>query len=67
VSTKLLKIKQIRSSIDVNKNHKRILEALGLGRIGKERIHRDTPQIRGMIEKVKYLIEVEEIKEEQNG
>ncbi|HHF53072.1 MAG TPA: 50S ribosomal protein L30, partial [candidate division WOR-3 bacterium] len=39
------------------------LEALGLGRIGKERIHRDTPQIRGMIKQVSYLIEVEEIEE----
>ncbi|MEO0266141.1 MAG: 50S ribosomal protein L30 [candidate division WOR-3 bacterium] len=58
-------MKQIKSSIDVNKKHKLILEALGLGRIGKEKIHRDTPQIRGMIDKVKYLIEVEEIEEEK--
>ncbi|MEO0236009.1 MAG: 50S ribosomal protein L30 [candidate division WOR-3 bacterium] len=65
MSNKLLKVKQIKSSIDVNKKHKLILEALGLGRIGKERIHRDTPQIRGMIDKVKYLIEVEEIEEEK--
>lgn len=65
MSNKLLKVRQIKSSIDVNKKHKLILEALGLGRIGKERIHRDTPQIRGMIEKVKYLIEVEEIEEER--
>ncbi|MEO0272513.1 MAG: 50S ribosomal protein L30 [candidate division WOR-3 bacterium] len=65
MSNKLLRVKQIKSSIDVNKKHKLILEALGLGRIGKERIHRDTPQIRGMIDKVKYLIEVEEIEEEK--
>lgn len=65
MSNKLLKVKQIKSSIDVNKKHKLILEALGLGRIGKEKIHRDTPQIRGMIDKVKYLIEVEEIEEEK--
>jgi large subunit ribosomal protein L30 len=58
-------VKQIKSSIDVNKKHKLILEALGLGRIGKERIHRDTPQIRGMIEKVRYLLQVEEIEEEK--
>ncbi|MGB9824393.1 MAG: 50S ribosomal protein L30 [Candidatus Hydrothermia bacterium] len=65
MSDKLLKVKQIKSSIDVNKKHKLILEALGLGRIGKERIHRDTPQIRGMIEKVRYLLQVEEIEEEK--
>lgn len=60
---KKLRVRQIRSSIDVNKRHKKTLEALGLGRIGKERIHRDTPQIRGMIKQVSYLIEVEEIEE----
>lgn len=60
---KKLRVKQIRSLIDVNKKHKRTMLALGLGKIGKERIHNDTPQIRGMIEQVKYLIEVEEIEE----
>lgn len=65
MSEKLLKVRQIKSSIDVNKKHKLILEALGLGKRGKERIHRDTPQIRGMIEKVMYLLQVEEIEEEK--
>nr|MBP9037021.1 50S ribosomal protein L30 [Candidatus Cloacimonas sp.] len=34
------------------------------GKIGKSRIHNDTPSIRGMINKVAYLLKVEELKEE---
>ncbi len=60
---KKLRVKQIKSLIDVNKKHKRTVRALGLGRIGKVRIHNDTPQIRGMIKQVEYLLEVEEIEE----
>jgi large subunit ribosomal protein L30 len=37
---------------------KRIIEALGLGKINKVKEHNDTPQIRGMIDKVKHLVEV---------
>ncbi|HOK23183.1 MAG TPA: 50S ribosomal protein L30 [Candidatus Hydrothermia bacterium] len=65
MSQKLLKIKQIRSSIDVNKNHKLTLRALGLGELGKSKIHRDTPEIRGMIKQVEYLLKVEEVEEEK--
>lgn len=53
-----IKIKQIRSTIDRPANQKRIIEALGLGRINKVREFNDTPQIRGMIYKVKHLVEV---------
>lgn len=65
MSQKLLKVQQIKSSIDVDKRHKLTLRALGLGRIGKTKIHRDTPQIRGMINQVAYLLRVEEIEEEK--
>ncbi len=42
-------------------NHKKILEALGLRKIGQTVEHEDTPSIRGMIQKVDYLVETEEI------
>lgn len=58
-----IKITQIRSVIDRPKNQKLTIEALGLGRPSWEKVHEDTPQIRGMIEKVKHLVKVEEIKE----
>ncbi len=60
---KKLKIKQIRSIIDRPKKQKRTIEALGLGRPNYVKIHNDTPQIRGMIEKVSHLVTVEEIEE----
>jgi large subunit ribosomal protein L30 len=41
------------------------LKALGLGRIGKTKVHQDTPQIRGMVKQVEYLLKVEEIEEDK--
>lgn len=59
-----LKVTQIRSTINRIESHKRVIESLGLGRIGKSRIHDDSPAVRGMINKVGYLLKVEEIKGE---
>ena len=58
-----IKIRQIRSIIDRPKRQKLTIEALGLGRPNWEIIHNDTPQIRGMINKITHLVKVEEIKE----
>ena len=58
-----IKIIQTRSIIDRPKIQKRTIEALGLGRPNWERVHNDTPQIRGMIRKVTHLVRVEEIKD----
>ena len=56
-----LKITQTRSSNRKPKPQRRTLEALGLRRIRHAVTHEDTPQIRGMIEKVHHLVAVEEI------
>ncbi len=58
---KTLRIKQIRSKIGRPARQKRTLEALGLRKINHEREIQATPQVLGMIEKVKHLITVEEI------
>ncbi len=58
-----IKVIQIRSIIDRPKDQKATIEALGLGRPNWERIHNDTPQIRGMLKKVSHLVKVEEIKD----
>lgn len=58
-----LRITQTRSIIDRPKRQKLTIEALGLGRPNWNKIHNDTPQIRGMINKVSHLVKVEEIKE----
>ena len=58
---KKLRIKQVRSIIGRPHRQKRTMEALGLRRINHTREVVATPQILGMIEKVKHLITVEEI------
>ena len=57
-----LKITQIRSSSDRGAKQRGTTRALGLKRLGQSVVHEDKPEIRGMIEKVKHLVTVEEIK-----
>ena len=54
-----LKITQIKSQIRCLKKHKRTMEALGLRHPRATVIHNDTPQIRGMITSIEYLVHVE--------
>ncbi len=54
-----IKITQIRSRIDQTKRQKATLDALGLTKMHKTVEHEDTPQILGMVEKVKHLVSVE--------
>ncbi len=53
-----LVITQRRSAIGRAQNQKDTIKALGLTRLHQRVEHTDTPQIRGMVEKVKHLIEV---------
>jgi len=53
-----IQIKLIKSPIGRLEGHKRTIEALGLRKIGQIVEKEDTPQIRGMIEKVNYMVEV---------
>lgn len=58
-----IKVIQTRSIIDRPVRQKRTIEALGLGRPNWEKIHNDTPQIRGMIRKISHLVKVEKVKD----
>jgi len=58
-----LKVRQVRSVIGSKQDHKRTVRALGLKRIQDSRVHEDTPQIRGMLHKVRHLVQVEEVEE----
>jgi len=58
-----LKITQVRSTIGCQDKQIATMEALGLRKIRAVKIHDDNPVIRGMIEKVKHLVTVEEIQE----
>ena len=57
-----LKITQTKSVIDRPKDQKLTIKALGLGRPNYTKEHNDTPQIRGMVNKVSHLVKVEEFK-----
>ncbi len=56
-----LVITQRRSAIGRAKSQKATIEALGIKRLYQQVVHDDTPQIRGMIAKVKHLVTVEEV------
>jgi large subunit ribosomal protein L30 len=58
-----LKVTQTKSVIGSKEGHKRTVRALGLRRIRDEKVHEDTPQVRGMIHKVRHLIKVEEVEQ----
>ena len=54
-----LKITQTRSAIGQSAAHRGTLRALGLGRIGKTAEHKDGPELKGMLRKVRHLVSVE--------
>ena len=55
-----IKVKQVRSRIGRPKDQKRTLDALGLRKINAVVEHEATPQILGMVSKIKHLITVVE-------
>lgn len=58
--TKKIKVTQVASTNGRLKAHKACITGLGLRRIGHAVEVEDTPSIRGMINKVNYLVRVEE-------
>ncbi len=56
-----LKVTLTKSIIGSKKDQIATVAALGLTKIRSEKVHADTPQIRGMIKKVNHLVKVEEI------
>lgn len=55
-----MKITLVRSVIGRPENQVRTVQALGLRRIGQTRELKDTPAVRGMVNTVKHLLEVQE-------
>ncbi len=56
-----LKITQVKSVIDRNVRQKLTIKAMKLGKPNYSVVMPDNPQTRGMINKVKHLVQVEEI------
>ena len=61
IEMKKLRIKQIKSGIDRPARQKRTLIALGITKMNRAREVEASPQVLGMINKVKHLLSVEEI------
>ena len=57
-----IKVTQIRSLIGRKKNHRLSVKGLGLKGIGDIKVLEDTPSIRGMLNQVDYLLNIEEVK-----
>ncbi len=57
-----LRITQTRSQIGETQRHRGTLRALGLGKIGRTADHDESPQLAGMLRKVRHLVRIEETK-----
>jgi large subunit ribosomal protein L30 len=55
-----LRITQVRSAIGQTERHRGTLRALGLGKIGRTAEREDSPQVAGMLRRVRHLVRVEE-------
>ena len=55
---KTLKVKLVGSPIGTKESHRATVRGLGLRKLGSERVLEDTPAVRGMINKVSYLVQV---------
>ena len=55
-------VTQIRSAINRPERQKRTLVALGIKKLNRPKEHEATPQVLGMVDKIKHLLKVEEIK-----
>lgn len=59
MADKKVKVTLIKSVIGTKEDHRATVKGLGLRRLNSTRELEDTPQVRGMIRKVQYLLKVE--------
>lgn len=53
-----INVKYTKSAIGCNHRQKRVLVALGLTKLNQVRVHDDSPQVLGMVEKIKHLVTI---------
>ncbi len=61
MAEKQLKVTLVRSVIGTRDSHRATVRGLGLRGLNSSRVLIDTPEVRGMIRKVDYLITVSEV------
>ncbi|MBD3165913.1 50S ribosomal protein L30 [bacterium] len=58
-----IRVTQVRSTIHQTWRQKRVVKALGLRKPHHSKVHKDSPMIRGMINKVSHLVKTESVEE----
>lgn len=61
MSNKKLKVTLIKSTIGTKQDHRATVRGLGLRRLNSSAVLEDTPAVRGMITKVRYLVKSESV------
>ncbi len=61
MAQKQLKVTLVRSTIGTKQSHRDTVRGLGLRRVNSTKVLGDTPEVRGMIRKVDYLVTVSEV------
>jgi len=56
-----LRVRQVKSASGHREDQQATIRALGIRRLQRPVLHNDTPQIRGMVFKVRHLVQVEEV------
>ena len=54
-----IRVKLVRSPISTTTRVRQTVKGLGLGKVGSERELRRTPEVDGMIRRIKHLVEVQ--------
>jgi large subunit ribosomal protein L30 len=60
---KNIRVTLVKSPIGYNRSQRATVEALGLRKMQASKIHKVTPQVEGMIYKVRHLLRVEEVED----
>lgn len=61
MAEKQVKVTLVRSTIGTKQDHRDTVRGLGLRRVNSSKVLKDTPEVRGMINKVDYLVSVSEV------
>ena len=61
MADKQVKVTLVRSTIGTKQDHRDTVRGLGLRRHNSSKVLKDTPEVRGMINKVDYLVTVSEV------
>jgi large subunit ribosomal protein L30 len=61
MADKQVKVTLVRSTIGTKQDHRDTVRGLGLRRLNSSKVLKDTPEVRGMINKIDYLVTVSEV------